>query len=319
MFFCHLNKCTSHNSVKTSLFIFMHENNTHSSKNKMSLQARIANVSSYSKDGRGAYNTSFASECEGSVTVEASIVLPLFLIAMYAVFILSGCLKAKAAVYEGFNETALYLAEYSYLYNQGEQLIGEVSETPLLQNGITAVAAYTKLCDYTDNKDIVKRYVVGGMKGLRIVQAELREDDYIYLRLEYVVRVNAPFIGSYDISCMERIRQRAYLGYDSSHDEESDSTYVYVAENGGVYHSSRDCYHIKLTIRAVNSTELKGNKYKGLTTCHLCAKYKSGGQIYVTAEGDRYHYSLECSGLKRTVYRVKKDECGLKPCSECGK
>ncbi|MDD6406342.1 MAG: pilus assembly protein, partial [Clostridiales bacterium] len=58
----------------------------------------------------------------------------------------------------------------------------------------------------------------------------------------------------------------------------------------------------------------------GLSPCRLCRKYMSTGILYVTSQGDRYHCSLNCSGLKRTVYRVMKEEHPeLRPCSKCGK
>ena len=121
------------------------------------------------------------------------------------------------------------------------------------------------------------------------------------------------------MGCVDRIRQRAYLGYDRSQDDDDDDEYVYVAENGSVYHNSRSCYHIRIFVRSV-SGEVLDDRYSGLSACRICGRYKSNGVIYVTEQGDKYHYSLGCSGLKRTIYRKKKSECGgLPQCSECGK
>ena len=102
-------------------------------------------------------------------------------------------------------------------------------------------------------------------------------------------------------------------------DDDDDDEYVYVAENGSVYHNSRSCYHIRISVRSV-SGEVLDDRYSGLSACRICGRYKSNGVIYVTEQGDKYHYSLGCSGLKRTIYRKKKSECGgLPQCSECGK
>ncbi|MBD8948918.1 MAG: pilus assembly protein, partial [Blautia obeum] len=55
-----------------------------------------------------------------------------------------------------------------------------------------------------------------------------------------------------------------------------------------------------------------GEKY------HACERCRAGsaGSVYITGEGNRYHGSLSCSGLKRTVEEVLQKDCGLRPCSK---
>lgn len=187
------------------------------------------------------------------------------------------------------------------------------------QSFITAVGAAAGLSSYVDNKELVEKYVEGGMAGLKLCRAELADDNCIYVELEYELKVDIPLLGGVSIPCEDKIRQRAYLGYDKEKDTGYTGGYVYVTDTGDVYHSSRDCYHIRLTIERVSENEL-ANEYGDLTECKLCAKYKSCSSLYVTAEGDRYHYYIGCSGLKRTVYRRKQDACtGIRACSECAK
>lgn len=98
-----------------------------------------------------------------------------------------------------------------------------------------------------------------------------------------------------------------------------DDAYVYVTETGDVYHSSRTCYHIKLAITQIDKGLLK-KSYENLLPCELCASGKyTDGCIYITETGNKYHYSVACSGLKRTVMRVRRKDVGnLSPCSNCG-
>ena len=66
---------------------------------------------------------------------------------------------------------------------------------------------------YIDDDTLVNSYVKKGMSGLHVIQAELR-DDHIYLRVVYRLGVDVPVLGRLYMDCDEKIRQRAYLGYD---------------------------------------------------------------------------------------------------------
>lgn len=289
---------------------------------KVPLQAHIKDFLILFGPVRRIYKTAPSDEVKsdtGSVSVEAALVLPLFIFALLSLFSLGESIRVRGIIYEGFHETAEYMAESSYLYEGAAGAGKEEKASDMLSQGISLAAANHKLNDYIDDREAVCKYVNGGMSGIYVTQAELGDDDYVYMKLYYSIEVDVPMLGKMDIPCREKIRQRAYLGYTKENDEDSEGTYIYMAENGRVYHSSRKCYHIKLAIKQVDEETLRSS-YSRLTPCRLCARYKKGGAIYVTEDGDRYHYSLGCSGLKRTIYRVKKDECGVcRPCSACGK
>ena len=123
---------------------------------------------------------------------------------------------------------------------------------------------------------------------------------------------------------MCRARAHSWTGYTqgSSSGEGRGSTedpIVYVAENGTVYHLSRSCTHLDLSIKPVDSSRVgdernrSGGKYK---RCEICGG--GSGTVYITEEGDRYHSSLTCSGLKRTIYEMPLSQVGgRRLCSRC--
>ena len=53
--------------------------------------------------------------------------------------------------------------------------------------------------------------------------------------------------------------------------------------------------------------------------CEKCVGTGAAGELlYITDTGNRYHNSLECGGLKRSVRLVKKSEVsGCPACSTC--
>ena len=238
----------------------------------------------------------------GSAVVEATLILPLFLFAMLAVYHMHQVHIAESAVYEACAEAAEYTAEYAY--------IGTVS----------GLVPKLKFAGYVDDKKRVERYVVGGASGVSFLRTHL-DGDTVVLCADYSLRVAVPFFPALTVKRHIKIRQRAYVGEGESEASENEKEtekdpYVYVTDNREVYHLSRNCTHLKLTV-----TPCAGEaqcEARGFKPCAYCGD-DPGVNCYITEEGDCYHKSLRCSGLKRTVYRVRLSETGGIPrCSRCG-
>lgn len=246
----------------------------------------------------------------GSVSIEASLVLPLFVFVMLFFIYIGNIYTVKAAVYEGCIETTEYMAEYAYLTDSFET--AEIMDTAMAQ---------VRFLEYVDSKALLDKYIIGGTMGVSFIGSSFPDDDgYINLKATYFVRINIPFFRNFRTKCTENIKQRAYLGRsDEETDEEKsseDETYVYVTENGTVYHNSRNCTYLKpdIHISTVSSASTSG-----YSKCKYCggSDEGSGGTVYITTYGDAYHFRKNCSRLKRTVERKKKSQVHLPPCSKC--
>lgn len=118
----------------------------------------------------------------------------------------------------------------------------------------------------------------------------------------------------------------SWTGRDSTADggegQQAAEEMVYVTEHGGVFHTSADCRHLDLSIRQTAASGVEdlrnqyGEKYRPCE--HCSAAGGTGGLVYITDTGNRYHTAAGCSGLKRTVRLVKKSEAGNLPlCKTC--
>ena len=138
----------------------------------------------------------------------------------------------------------------------------------------------------------------------------------------YRVRIPLPIFQIPLLEYEQTMRIKGWTGYEKTgFGSEGDET-VYVTETGLVYHTDYHCSHLELSIRMVNRSEVgemrneSGGKYHA---CERCGRSGAGG-VYITDTGDRYHGTLSCSGLKRTVYAVPVSEViGKGACSRCGK
>ncbi len=244
----------------------------------------------------------------GSLAFEAAISLPIFMFCMYAFIVFCRVIAVRTVIYEAAAvEATEYLAEYAYLADNIDNL--EYS---------SLIVANSKIDDYLDDRELVERYISGGTSGIKLIGTGIPDEEgYIRMTVCYKVRFSAPIIGSFEKTYRDTVRQKAYVGYKGT-DEEKDSpdeVYVYVAENGEVYHHSRGCtylYHQTTFIRK-NAAENRG--YEPCSYCHASG---AGTFVFITGDGEKYHSSPSCSRLMRTVKRVKLSEVlGLPECTKC--
>ena len=110
-------------------------------------------------------------------------------------------------------------------------------------------------------------------------------------------------------------------GYESGYfpDEE----YVYITEDSEVYHRDRLCSHIRLSVRETSASLipfLRNSDGAGYRPCRICHSSLSDGRLYITTDGDRFHNSITCSALTRTVTRIRLSEVkDRRCCSRCGR
>lgn len=132
-----------------------------------------------------------------------------------------------------------------------------------------------------------------------------------------------PLIGYPGTRVTSHCYMHAWTGYDVEHRSTGDieDRYVFITETGSVYHTARSCSHLNLSISLVGAGQIPkmrnqaGGKYY---PCERCGG-NSTEMVYVTQDGDRYHNTAGCSGLKRTVIVIPISQIGSRQrCMRCG-
>lgn len=254
------------------------------------------------------------------MTVEAAVVLPLFLVFFLALGSSMEMIRLhnniEFALFEIGNKISVY-GSAVFLCEDGEE---EEGENALLEEiGDFAISyAYVKqeLVDYLGSEYLENSPLVGGVNGLRFGESEIcNQQD----RFEIIVTYRVSPIGNLPGVKGFRMANRYYGHFWNGY--EIPTNVVYVAENGVVYHEDKMCTHLFLSVRQVSlreahvSRNLQGEKY-GL--CEFCEKTDGEDLVYITDEGNRFHYKRDCAGLKRTIYEMSIGEAGAyEPCTRC--
>lgn len=168
----------------------------------------------------------------------------------------------------------------------------------------------------------------GGSAGLDFSSSYVDLDKQtIHLLASYRVAFPTGFAGTFFLGCTQVSARRLWTGTEGtswkvSAPEEEEERTVYITENGVAYHLTMDCTYLSPSVRGVARTSLPiqrsedGSYYYPCEYCH--AAQTGGDTVYVTDYGNRYHSTLTCSRLARSVRAVKESEVGNRhPCSKC--
>jgi len=253
---------------------------------------------------------------KGSAAIEAAIGIPIFLFLLLFFFHLIQVRAVRQVVYEAGIEAAEYAAEYAYLTSEFELAEGDTEG--LIDSATLLALAAHKLQEGLDDPSMVARYVSGGASGISLLGSEFSgPDEDLVLHISYTICIDTPFLPTVSQRVEETIRQKPYTGHVEREpgDTESDP-YVYITDNREVYHISRGCTHLTLSIHTMVKKQAESKGYK---PCYYCGRM-AGDFVLIGPEGDCYHGSENCRGLKRTVHRVRLSEVSDIPrCSRCGK
>ncbi|MEG1846851.1 MAG: hypothetical protein RRX92_01295 [Lachnospiraceae bacterium] len=266
---------------------------------------------------------SIPSPKQGSITVEASLVLPLFLFAVVNLLSMLDILRLQSNMEATLHQIAKPMAVYAYAYDKMSPV-----EQPLLEGIGSAVLSTTylkeKVIQEAGKSYIASSPISGGVKGISCLHSKIMQKDMIDIVADYKVHSAMPIMGLGQMKMANRCRMRAWTGYDNTNAGESGrlaESMVYVTESGSVYHSNRNCTHLTLSIQSASYHHIEkyrnqeGEKYHA---CESCGKETPGAVVYITGQGNRYHTSLHCSGIKRTVRLIPLSQVGGKgPCSRC--
>lgn len=267
-----------------------------------------------------------------SLTLEAAIAFPIFIFAVINLLSVLEVIRANSDI-----ETCLHkIGKEVALYAVAEDMVNDYVGL----KGVTSDVCATMLADgysasrmsedysssYGHSMDVIPTGITPANFALsKAVVDESIVDISVLYQVEPIYNIFN--IRGYLLS--NRCYMHMWTGYDGKGVSGSGSSdqKVFVTENGTVYHLTTSCSYLDLSISGVQASGLSemrnqsGAIYSACETCKPSITDSSTTLLFITDYGDRYHNSLSCSGLKRTINEMSKQEAiekGLGACSKCG-
>lgn len=162
-----------------------------------------------------------------------------------------------------------------------------------------------------------------GRAGIYYGNSKIMEEDKVDIVALYEVSGLFSHGGLAGMPLYSRFYGHVWNGYDVENQQGSEEgeVYVFITKTGTVYHRNRNCTHLNPSVKAIHFKDVaeKRNENGAIYyACELCGDGE-GTVVYITEQGNRYHASLQCSGLKRTIFSIRLSEVGGRPpCSKCG-
>lgn len=273
------------------------------------------------------------------MTVEAALVLPLFLFFFLNLSCALEMIRLRGNLELALWETGSKLSVYGHILSTGlpekdqgynrENGAGKESQNELWAElgDIAFSYLYVKnaVIQYTGEEYLEKSPLTRGVNGLQFWESEIfTEGDCFEIVMTYEVSTWMEIPGIRPFRMWNRYYGHIWNGYEISGTDEAGnpaSETVYVAANGAVYHKNENCTHLQLTIREVAGRQVgderngSGGKY---TLCEKCGKGAQPDIVFIGVEGDRFHYDRGCAGLKRTYFSILLSDAGkYRSCSRC--
>ncbi|BCN32932.1 TadE/TadG family type IV pilus assembly protein [Anaeromicropila herbilytica] len=307
----------------------------------------------------------YQKEKKASLTVEAALVLPVFLFMILTFLYFIQIFITYERVQSGITEVAKEASKYAYIY---ENMVEETKQNTESTNNtestknrstndnkiednntkdkentendtkkdnitfIDNIYYKQRLKSYLDKRKCNFSTIENGMNGISFWYSSfLSEEEEVDVVAKYKVKFPVLIFRIKGFQMVQRVRVHAWTGYLREEDlngskEDGKEETVFITETGTVYHSSKNCTHLKLSIRRANYVELEnlrnrgGGKYKECERCGVKGKESLDTVVYITDTGDRYHLDPVCSGLKRTILEIPLSEVGTRtPCRRCYK
>ncbi len=244
----------------------------------------------------------FFLRIKGSLSIEASLAVPLFLFFVMTIMMSIGITDLESKIIMSMHQG------FCLSYDSG------ISEE-----------GFSYLRECYERNEHPYLYIKNERDGLELYNLSKDLEGIIDYEAEYGIKTFIDLIPMGEIGFKNEIFAHSFTGYSLSNEDLKleEEELVYVTKTGSKYHRSLNCTHINIKTMMVPGDEIAAKRNVHRERYHPCERCRPFGSsnVFITEDGNRYHSTPDCLSLKRTVDLVLLKEAvadGYTPCSKCG-
>jgi hypothetical protein len=248
----------------------------------------------------------YASLKKASYTIEAAVIMPLFISLMVLGIFTFRILQVEYGVQHSIDNACRTMAV-------------TIGEDAHYEGGLLAATIAMSAAEIVKN-DVPIEFIDGGAAGFYLIDSSA-EGNYIDIKVKYSMSFPIGLLGNFSFDVSQRAKNRKWVGYDKN-EYKTDGNYVYITEKGEAYHSNYYCTYLNPSVHRIPSSEVsdKRNKSGGIYyQCKRCKGVKDNGFLYITDYGTSFHSDVNCTEIKHNIKKVLLEEVKdtMRPCSKC--
>ena len=255
---------------------------------------------------------------KGSLTIEAAIGFPIFIIAIFAIISIISVMYLQLSMQIALEETVRNASKTAYisslylsLDNNDKKAIDNNSPS-MAETFSTSLISSVYLKNAFINKDNEKMLnsplIKNGANGISFLSSSIDLNQGI-ADVVITYQVNLPFIPEsfFHFNLTNRCYVHLYTGKEISKKQNAVDNYVYYTSYGNVFHFNKYCQYLLNYTEAVRYIDCQYH----LDYCALCVNEtadtlrKENPIVYITKSNYCYHLSLNCQSFTGNVFRIK--------------
>ncbi len=281
-----------------------------------------------SESGKRVLSSTLCSKAAGSLTIEAAMVLSLFLFAMVILMMPMRIINENRKLQATLEQAGKMASQYAYILTNRDQEEQPENSWQSSQSGMPEIISEAGILLYAGNlvKQAADSRRVQQISLLR--SSVLQDGETIDLILDYKFKLPFSVFSLDSIPMTIRSNRRAWIGKKGGADSEKgqgdgEDEIVFVGKNRTRYHRSRTCHYLYNDISSVsygNIETLRNAEGKRYQPCSRCGNGAGKGSVYIMPSGDKYHWNRNCSSIVAYAEAILLSKVQhLGPCSYCSK